>query len=122
MPEMLPHATINLIATRCHLALQAMSNSSGTSSTARTLLEVTIATSVLAELGYGAVSEVTARDAEDAVRRSVESGLATGRWHLDEVGAHAICRIVEVFEAQLASAPASDVEAAFTTVKKLGVG
>ncbi|CAD6557732.1 hypothetical protein ACFQ3P_30855 [Paraburkholderia sabiae] len=117
----LPGLTTNLIATRCHLALHAMRTANGTASTAKTLLEVVIVSGLLAELGYGQMSETTGRAAEATIRRVVISGLERGNWNFEEDEVQAICRIVAAFERQLEATPADEIEAAFEAAAKLGL-
>ncbi|MEX3815351.1 hypothetical protein AB3X96_34765 [Paraburkholderia sp. BR13439] len=116
---MLSSEGVTLIATRCHLALHAMNTSRGTASTSMTLLEVTLATRLLADMGYGAICDSAICEAARAIKRAVSSGLANGPWGFTNEDSSAISYILEIFERQLKEAPAPDIESAFKETTSL---
>jgi hypothetical protein len=111
--------TVNLLATRCHLALRALSTSRGDAGMAATLLEVTIVTGLLAEQGHGKVARPSARAAEKAIQGVVQKGLKSGMWSFEKNDADAISTILGLFERQLSSATAAEVEEAFAAAKTM---
>ncbi|MDN7407983.1 hypothetical protein QZM42_05415 [Burkholderia vietnamiensis] len=115
--EMLPRSTVILLATRCHLALNAMRSTRGSASTAKTLLEVTFVANLLTERGYGRLDEDAVRDSETAIRAAILTGVQHDCWDIQEADFPAVSRVVEAFEEQLESAPAADVERAFQLAK-----
>ncbi|AQH01506.1 hypothetical protein A9R05_22075 [Burkholderia sp. KK1] len=103
----------SLILTRCHLALEAFLAGKGSAGMARTLFEVLAVANLLPRPDLNIEFGSIATAAKDAIGGAINSGASSGRWVLERDEFAAMCDLVEVFEAQLDTASAAELQRAF---------
>jgi hypothetical protein len=101
----MPRATVEELALRLHLSLDALRRGKGNITHAQGVIEAVILTRLLFENGYGATTLDRLAAAERELARVFNCGRSAGIWHLDGPGFELIAEIVTIHDRQLQKAP-----------------
>ncbi len=93
--------SIDQIALRFRMALEALRHGSGDVSAVRCLVQVTILADFLGEAGYGAMDHDILRRAEDGLARTLQRGKETADWTIGEPLVEDLTQVVNEHDRQL---------------------
>jgi hypothetical protein len=113
----LPRADGNATALRIHLALDLLRRGEGNLHHIHLLADVMFLVALIADLGFGAVTQAQIRAAEIAIGTCVECGHRTDEWHLDHVGFASFATMVTMYDRQLRRAPVSVLSLAYERLR-----
>jgi hypothetical protein len=113
----LPRADANATALRIHITLDLLRRGKGTLHCAHLMADVMFLVTLIADLGFGAVTQAQIRSAEVTIESCVECGHRTGKWHLDHVGFDSFSSMVTIYDRQLHRAPVGVLSLAYERLK-----
>lgn len=116
----MPRACANDLALQVHLALSALRRG-GTQHDAKAVLDAHVLATLVADAGYGELTQEQVRAADAALLACYERGNAGGAWQLDGADFDAIAAVVSVYDAQLQSAPLWALTEASERLDRMGV-
>ncbi|REE06498.1 hypothetical protein B0G71_8173 [Paraburkholderia sp. BL27I4N3] len=94
---------------RYHIALESMKVGKGNAAAAQALLEMVLASGLLADCGHGRLDHRQTREAEKAIANATQEGLRFKVWRLSSDGYNPLCAVITEHDLQLRSAHAGDV-------------
>ncbi|RQH03852.1 hypothetical protein [Paraburkholderia dinghuensis] len=100
----MPRACADDLALQVHLALAALRRG-GASHDAQALLHVHVLATMIADAGYGVLTQAQVDDADAALLACYQRGQSGGGWQLDKAGFDAVAAILNVYDEQLQCAP-----------------
>ncbi|WP_156132254.1 hypothetical protein [Paraburkholderia terrae] len=115
----IPTQIVDQLSMRYHVALESMKVGKGSAAAAQALLEMVIATGLLADCGCGRLDHQLTRKAEAAIASATRDGIALGTWKLSGHGFQALCSMVTEHDEQLSSATAKDAVRVLEGVRAL---
>ncbi|MGF6267149.1 hypothetical protein OKW49_008143 [Paraburkholderia youngii] len=113
----LPRAKANATALRIHITLDLLRRGKGSLHCAHVMADVMFLVTLVADLGFGAVTQAQIRSAEVAIEACVECGHRTGKWHLDHAGFDSFSSMVTIYDRQLHRAPVGVLSLAYERLK-----
>ncbi|WP_147329494.1 hypothetical protein [Paraburkholderia sp. DHOC27] len=112
----LPDLLVESLSLRHHIALEMMRLGMGSSEHLHTLMKVVALAGVLADDGYGQLSQEDRLAAQDAAQAALLHGQELGKWFLAADGFDIIAKMVSLHDEQLRIAPFAAV---FTAGKQI---